>query len=185
MNKKIITKNLSTLNSWKWIASLFCILFFSTMAGYLLALGEQARVTYSCSPSINGTPRTIAKTPRGKIAVIIWVSDYFKDSGFDPQTRCDLVSKNFQKYQDDSTLNYITTGIMNKQRVVCVSSKDGGGCTGQLFTLHPDDDASRVLQQLSDIGSKARTAPLYQSSGSPRIYIDMKKFLSEAPVIND
>ncbi|MBN3907740.1 MAG: hypothetical protein HWQ35_14620 [Nostoc sp. NMS1] len=147
--------------------------------------GVAERISFSCSPSINGIPpSTMAKTPRGEIAVIRWVSDHFKDSGFGRQTRCDLVSKNFQKYQDDGTLNYITTGIMNEQSVVCVSSKAGGYCTGLLFTLKPDEDASRVIQQLFDISYKAQ-APLYESSGSPRIYIDMKKFLAEAPVQNN
>jgi hypothetical protein len=49
---------------------------------------------------------------------------------------------------------------MNRMPVVCVSSTNGGECTGLLFTLKPGQNASRTLQQLFDIRQGA-AGPLY------------------------
>lgn len=140
----------------------------------------EPEVTFVCLTSQDGVPTTVALTPRGKISLIRWVSDYFKESGFDPKIRCEEVSKRFQSYYNQGVLNYITTGIENGQAVVCVSGTDGGACNGTLFTLKSEASTSRVIQHLFDV-AYAGVAPLEESSSSPRIYIDIRKLLGTAP----
>lgn len=135
---------------------------------------QQASFQFSCSNDQDGTPTTFVQTPKGSFPVIRWVSDYFTANGYDPATRCRQVSDKFQQYADNGTLNYITTGIVNQQPVVCVSSTKGGACQGVLFTLKSDESASRTIQQLFDIRAGA-SGPLYESGD--RIYFDMNQYL--------
>jgi len=121
-------------------------------------------------------PTTMFYAPEGDLPVIRWVSHYFAESGYSPEVRCREVSARFQRYYEDGTLNYITTGIVNRLPVVCVSSELGGPCRGVLFTLRPQEDASQVVQQLFDI-SYANAGPLYESGS--RIYLDMNEYLAQ------
>ncbi|MEC4988653.1 MAG: COP23 domain-containing protein [Oscillatoria sp. PMC 1068.18] len=137
-------------------------------------------IAFFCGASRDGIPTTLASTSQGDTAVIRWVSDYFSSSGYDPEKRCNQVSERFQTYYQLGILNYITTGIIERQEVICVSSIYGGPCDGVLFTLEPGESASRVIQGLFDIG-KFGLNPLKQSSGEDQIYIDFHKFLETAP----
>ena len=125
------------------------------------------------------TPVTYATTARGNVPIVRWQSQHFSSSGYTPEQRCAEVSGRFQTYYNNSTLNFITTGIMNSQPVVCVSSANGGGCDGLLFTLRPTDNASQVVQQLFDIRAGA-AGPINQSAARP--YVDVEQLLNERPV---
>lgn len=144
--------------------------------------------TFFCGQNTQGIPTTYARTKRGNVPVIRWVSSNFATSGYTPQQRCQEVTRRFQVYKNNGTLNYITTGIMNRQSVVCVSNIKGGGCEGLLFTLKPGANASRVLQQLFNIGDGTATSPLYESSRSSSNSqtetnsIDVNQFLNNTPV---
>jgi Circadian oscillating protein COP23 len=133
----------------------------------------QARPIFFCDDG-HGIPTTFVENPRGRLPIVRWVSHYFTGSGYDPYTRCQEVSGRFQRYSDEGRLNYITTGMMNGQPVVCVSGYAGGPCDGLLFTLKRGQDASRVVQQLFDIPARA-SGPLYESGS--RFYLDMKQYL--------
>ncbi|WP_017653160.1 COP23 domain-containing protein [Fortiea contorta] len=137
--------------------------------------------TFYCGVS-QGAPATIARTPNGNITVIRWVSAHFDEAGYDPQRRCEEVSGRFQTYKNNGTLNYITTGIMNSQPVVCVSSTNGGGCNGLLFTLKPRQNASKVVQQLFNVRVGA-SGPLNESS--ERVYIDVNQLLNSSATENN
>lgn len=135
-------------------------------------------VNFFCgSDGVN--PVTYATTARGNVPIVRWQSQHFSSSGYTPQQRCAEVSGRFQTYYNNSTLNFITTGIMNSQSVVCVSSANGGGCDGLLFTLRPTDNASQVVQQLFDIRAGA-AGPINQSASRP--YVDVEQLLNERPV---
>lgn len=138
------------------------------------------KTAFVCGAS-NGVPTTVAQTSRGKVPVIRWSSDYFSGSGWTPQRRCQEVSKKFQQYYQSGALNYLTTGIMNAQPVICVAKRQGGGCSGLLFTLKRERNVTpaQKLQQLLAVRVRA-SGPLNESS--PRVYIDMKEFLKTAPV---
>jgi hypothetical protein len=63
-------------------------------------------------------PTTMASTSQDEVPVIRWVSDYFADSGWTPQARCEEVSQRFQTYHQNGSLKFLTTGRMNGQPVV-------------------------------------------------------------------
>lgn len=85
--------------------------------------GQNSGTAFVCS-NWQGSPATVAQTAQGDtVPVILWSSDYFGKAGFDPQTRCELVSQRFQQYYNNGTLNYLTTGRMNRMPVVCVAEK--------------------------------------------------------------
>ncbi len=97
-------------------------------------------------------PTTFASIPNGrKVALIHWQSEFFQDSGFSPQTRCEKVSPRFQKAYDSGTLRYLTHGILNNQPVICASQNIGGLCQELLFTLQPNEDPEVALKELNQV----------------------------------
>jgi len=125
-----------------------------------------------------GVPATIVShSIHGNVTLIRWVSDYFEGSGYDAQTRCELVSERFQTHKDNGTLQYLTTGILNRQKVICVSGSNGGECEGLLFTLKPSSDANRTLQDLTNLRIYAGMHPLNETNG--RLYINFEDFVRE------
>lgn len=127
----------------------------------------------------NGAPATIARTNRGDVPVIRWTSDRFRDAGYSPERRCIEVSARFQQYFRNQKLNYLTTGMMNNQQVICVADREGGDCTGLLFTLKRGSDPSQVLNNLLAVRVRA-SGPLNESTS--RVYIDMSEYLKQASV---
>lgn len=130
---------------------------------------------FYCERGKNGIPTTFVKTPQGTYPVIRWVSNYFLSAGYSPMTRCRQVSDKFQFFYDDGRLDYITTGMINRQPVVCVSGQNGGPCQGVLFTLKPEQSASQTIQKLFDIRVGATTGPLYESGS--RFYLNFNDYL--------
>jgi Circadian oscillating protein COP23 len=129
----------------------------------------------------NGTLASIAQTNLGDVPVIRWTSDRFRDAGYTPERRCMEVSARFQQYFRNGQLNYLTTGIMNNQQVICVADREGGDCTGLLFTLKRGSEPSQVLNSLLAVRVRA-SGPLNESTS--RVYIDMSEYLKQASVEN-
>jgi hypothetical protein len=126
--------------------------------------------TYFCG-SDGGVWTTFAKNYNNeKIPVIRWVK---KLGDYTPKSRCQTVSSRFQSAYQQGILNYLTTGVSRGQAVICAASQYGGPCTQLLFTLRSHEDASSVLQNLGDIGYKARGPILQSEDASSQIYIDM------------
>lgn len=132
---------------------------------------------FYCESGENDVPTTFVETRLGTYPVIRWVSNYFTPHGYDQMTRCRQVSDKFQTYFNDGNLNYVTTGVVNHQPVVCVSDTNGGTCQGVLFTLKPQQNASRVIQQLFDLRSGAASGPLYESGS--RLYLDLNQHIED------
>jgi hypothetical protein len=150
-------------------------------AAWLQTSPAQANPTSSfyCGVDTDGTPTTMVRHPQhGEVAVIRWVSDYFEASGYDPQTRCELVSQRFQNFKENDTLQYLTTGRMNRQSVVCVSPTNGGECAGLLFTLKPTSNPNQTLQDLMAVRSGATSTPLNETGA--RLYINLEDYIQEA-----
>jgi hypothetical protein len=132
---------------------------------------------FYCNSSEDGVPTTFVETAQGTYPVIRWVSDYFTPHGYDQTTRCRQVSDKFQTHFNDGSLNYITTGVVNHQPVICVSDTNGGTCQGVLFTLKPEQNASRIIQRLFDLRSGAASGPL-EETGS-RLYLNFNRYLED------
>jgi hypothetical protein len=142
------------------------------------AQAEPTATTFACGTS-NGVPTTMARTQRGDVPVIRWSSDYFSDSGWTPERRCQEVSTRFQTYQQDGSLKYLTTGVINGMSVVCTSDREGGSCKNLLFTLKAGSNAGQTLRDLLNVRTHA-TGPLNQSES--RVYINMSDYLQTAPL---
>ncbi len=140
-----------------------------------------------------GQPATIVQTSKGNFTLIKWVSNNFSESGFDAQRRCEVVSTRFQQYQQAGKLKYLTTGIINRQPVVCVAHTKGGDCArdlpnnGLLFTIKPGSDARDALKRLLNLRDRASGSnSLNESAPSNRVdvengdrlYIDMGEYLN-------
>ncbi|ARV63232.1 hypothetical protein BZZ01_25725 [Nostocales cyanobacterium HT-58-2] len=165
-------------------------LFANIVAASALALGSVATMshssyaqttTYFCGTNRDGVPTTYARNATGrKIPVISWQRNW--NSKFSPKGRCEVVSARFQSASVDGVLNYLTTGTMNGQKVLCAASRYGGTCSHLLLTLRADDDASQVIENLRQMGYTA-SGPIIQSEdGSPQVYIDMNQLLREESV---
>lgn len=137
--------------------------------------------TYFCGTNKEGVPTTYARSATGKkIPVISWERNW--SSKYSPRMRCEAVSARFQTASVDGVLNYLTTGVMNGQKVLCAARRYGDTCSQLLLTLRADDNASRVIENLRQMGYTA-SGPIIQSEdNSPDIYVDMNQLLRDKPV---
>lgn len=138
------------------------------------------RTSFICASGANGLPTTYAVTNRGRVPVIRWFSDYFSSGGFTPERRCQEVSSRFQNFYNSGQLNFIASGYVNGQGVVCAAQASGRPCSAAnvLFTLKPGSNAGETVQRLFNIRAGA-SGPLYESQDEPSaVYIDFKQFLN-------
>jgi hypothetical protein len=150
--------------------------------------GEKPTAKFKCGTS-QGVPATIATTTRGDMPVIRWASNYFSGKGYSAQYRCQVVSNKFQQYYSSGMLNYLTTGVSNRQPVVCVAKVKGGPCAGVLFTLKPGSDPWTTLTRLMNVRTQAGPVLNESTSSAPPEpsaidgkYVDMSVFLNSAEV---
>lgn len=61
---------------------------------------------------INREPVTFARTARGNVSVIRWVSNNYFPPPWTAQRRCQEVAKRFQRNYDNGTLRYINSGTL-------------------------------------------------------------------------
>ena len=129
-------------------------------------------------------PTTFAWTPRGKIAVIRWETEYFSASSYTPVQRCQAVSPRFQKAYENNNLGIITNGQMNNQPVICTAKEPGGVCANLLMTLRPEDNSLKILDQFRQIFNGEQVGPVKHNASTPQVYykIDIENFLRNAPV---
>ncbi len=155
----------------------------------LLAQSVQAQSnTFYCGQS-KGEYVTMARTGRGNVPVIRWVSNYFSGSSYTPQKRCQMVSQKFEQYNQDGTLQFLTTGRVNGLPVICSAQQYDGGCNGVLFTLKPGQNPNQVLQDLMSVRNRA-SGPIKQLGGgsaggnqqdsNAQTYINMENYLKNA-----
>lgn len=161
--------------------------------GGAFATGGQVQansgVSFECRTSTDGVPTTMAVTERGSIPLIRFISNYFSESGWNPQRRCDEIASRFQTYNSQGTLKYFTTGQKNGYPALCVVKEQNGGCLDLLITLKKGDDPNAPLRQLLELRDRGNSGPLIQAVQSVSqydrqgtLYIDIEKFLQTAPV---
>ena len=124
----------------------------------------------------SGAPATLAKTASGKsVPVIRWTSSTFNSAGWDQGKRCQVVSARFEQYRKQGTLQYLTTGRMNGQAVICTATSKGGACEGLLYTLKPGQNPTKTLADLLDVRTKAK-GPLNETT--TRLYLKMSDVIN-------
>jgi hypothetical protein len=150
------------------VLSLSAVTLATTLMSSRPASSQQA--SFICGTNTEGFPATIVKTQRyGDVTIINWNSGFFEDSGFDNQTRCDMVSKKFQDFYNQGSLKYFTAGSANKQPIICAVPSTNSPCNSnsQLFTLKPESNAEETIERLFDIrnSSGAKPNPLDETNG--------------------
>lgn len=148
-------------------------------------ISAQPKNTYTCV-NYQGKPTTVVDTPRGKIQLIVWESDYFRDSGWTPQKRCQEVTKRFQEFSDKGILKFVTTGKINKYPVICVGKQTPGGgyqCQpdGLLITLQMNDNPDKVLRDLFTNAAKVGGIPVTRGD----TVVSITQFIENAPIIEE
>jgi len=171
------------MNKWQSLTAAVTLgaIAIGTVTAFNQPSYAQSTTIFFCGVSSDGVPTTFANTSRGRIQVVKWTSDFFTDSGYSPERRCQEVSNRFQKLSGE--LNFLTAGYLNGQPAICAGNSSPP-CTSEklLFTLKPGSDAAARIQQIFYIGSGASNAPLLESS-DPSPTVDLKRFLEQAPVV--
>lgn len=129
--------------------------------------------------SKQGIPTTIARTERGNIPVIYWITEDLPGN-LTPQSRCEQVSNKLQAAQDHQRLKYLSSGILNGQPVICTSDKPNGNCIDILFTLLTGSDPKHIINYL-DLRGLANGRAIEQGNDEQTIYIDFSEYLSRIP----
>lgn len=161
------------------------------VTGMLQPAVAQQGDTFYCG-EYEGKLATMVRTNhRGSIPIVFWQTNYFSDSGWPPQRRCDEVSRRFQVYHEKEQLNYLTTGRMNGYPVLCIakspeshSARNGVVEGGLLITLRPDvDNPNTVLETITGVRDGARNplnhaieaAEVNDEEG--RLYINLEEYI--------
>ena len=168
--KQQLTKVLAT------IAIALCGLTVASGASY--AQPSSRETGFWCSTS-TGAPVTIYQNPQGAVEPWIeWTSDYFSASGYNPATRCQLVSQRLETYRRNRVLKYITAGQMNGQNVICTANQVNGLCQNLIYTLRPGQDPIGSLYNLLAWRQGQVGMPSTEESGNIP-YIDVRAKLGE------
>ncbi len=121
----------------------------------------QAKTRFACGVDKN-VPATVAILPDGTQAPIIrYVSGAFEQAGYSNQKRCEEISERFQYYNDRKEIDFMTTGRINGQNVICVTRQEGGDCSrdlkseGLLITVRPGVNPQTTLEQLINVRVQA------------------------------
>jgi hypothetical protein len=151
-----------------------------------LVQAQTGKKVYSCINN-KGKPTTIVDTSRGRIQLIVWASSFFNSSGWTPQKRCEEVAKRFQKFSDNGSLRYISTGTINKQNVVCVVNRQPGrgyDCIkdGLLLTLQPNDNPNKVMKELFSSASKVGGTPITRDPSGKEVFA-INDYIEKASVM--
>ena len=86
---------------------------------------QAAAPNFSCGVT-NGTPATVVTTTDGRsVTMIRWSSNVFDGGGWTPERRCQEVSQRFEGFRQQCRLQYLTTGRINGQPVICTAKADG------------------------------------------------------------
>ena len=160
----------------------------------------QSKTKFVCG-SDQGKPTTLAILPDGgKVPIIRYTSGTFEQAGFSNQKRWEEVSTRFQYFNDLREIDFMTTGKINGQNVICVTRREGGDCSrdlkseGLLITVRPNVNPNVTLQQLVNVRLQAgsileenegrpyvNTQCLINASGSQDAYESCAKGTASAP----
>lgn len=131
---------------------------------------------YYCGKSKDGTPTTFAQSDRGDLPIVRWESDYFQQFGWSREQRCSAISDKFQQAYEQRILNYITTGTVNNQAVICASSGLGDNCQFPLFTLSPNRNPTQALEEIFGSNSVGGGATIQRRNEG--LYVEFEDFIN-------
>lgn len=150
------------------------------------------KVTFFCQPTFDRAsqeriPTTVAWVPerKGHVRFIIWKSEYFTQSGWTPEQRCQKVTQKFQEFYQQGRLNYLSLGKNNGYPIICGLTNKTETCNSnnQLFTIKSTSNPQEVMARLIDIAEGKASNPLFQTSGG-KVYIPLAKLFENSDIIN-
>jgi Circadian oscillating protein COP23 len=146
------------------------------------------KIQFTCGTSYNNrlnkkVPTTLAWSPSGKRALIQWVKQM--DSNWTPEKRCQEVSRRMQEANTAGTMQFITNGKMNGQRVICSATEVNGDCKNLLMTMRRDDKPLKFMTEFREIFNGRSEGVVEHSSGEPQIYlrINLNQLWKNAPKV--
>jgi hypothetical protein len=142
---------------------------------------QRVEVAYVCQDFGDGTFATVAKTSIGDIQLINWSRNISIE--YTPESRCVEVTERFESLSNLDSLDYLTTGRINGENVIC-SAGENGDCNrdlpeqGLVFTITGERPPGEVLLNLLDLGLARDVPPINESAGE-RLYIDVNNLLQQ------
>lgn len=115
---------------------------------------------YYCG-KLNGTPTTMMRTPREDLPLVQWLDRAF-GSVWNPENRCDHVSKQFQAAYEGGE-DYLTIGKKNGYDIICSAKVAGGNCQRQLLTIPKTLNSVASLDVLNRVMNGSTSAVLLNS----------------------
>ncbi|NEP47273.1 MAG: hypothetical protein F6K35_52060, partial [Okeania sp. SIO2H7] len=100
--------------------------------------------------SFERRPATMFHTSGENFPVIIWAHNYYHESWETALARCQRVSGIFERHRERGILNYLTTGIMNGEPVVCATIQEAELCSRLLYQLEPGENPQEELKKLNE-----------------------------------
>lgn len=141
----------------------------------LIRAGYTQDITFFCGRH-RGEIATMARTRSINIAIVLWRSEHFSDSGYTPERRCQMVAIRFQTNHDNGNLKYVTTGTLDRSSIVCAVREKGGECDGHLFTLMPNADHNQFITITVERGDSSDEIYTFIEG---RGYFDINKYIED------
>lgn len=108
--------------------------------------------------AIAGVPTTAGQSFGKTIPLMTWTPSSFDGAGWTPQRRCDTVSQKLDAIRRKGELNYLTTGTVARQSVICAVDKPSVACskTNMIMTLEKGQDPTQTLLELVQLQPSAK-----------------------------
>jgi len=155
----------------------------------------QETLSFFCD-TFQGNYVTKVRTTKGNKAIIIY-DNWATDSGETPRKRCQEVSRRFQQFYNQNTLQYMRTGIVNHYPVIYVTPQKEVSCDEKhvLITLKKGTNPEAALESLvsrsrgdsssaiAKMSSQNSEKPSYFSRDNQgNFYVDIKELIETTPV---
>ena len=160
----------------KIITSLLISSSLITVANFNnVSQAQTSDIQFTCGVSTNEksnkpVPTTMVTFKDKKIPLIQWVK---KIGTWTPQERCKVVSSNFQKAQQEGSLQYLTNATQGSSNVICAATEVGGSCKTLIMTLRPSDNSAQLLGEIKESLRSRLAGTIQHSSGHPQLYIQL------------
>lgn len=134
-------------------------------------------VTIGCTP-VSGVPTTAGRGFGRTIPLMTWYPSSFDRAGWTPQKRCQTVSQKLDGIRQKGELNYLTTGTVARQSVICAIDKPSASCTSgnMIMTLEKDQNPTDTLLGLVQLQP---TSSGVTQAGRGRVLVNVPVVMEE------
>lgn len=136
------------------------------------ALAERAQGRFYCGKD-GDTPTTVIDNGSRTVGLVRWTRDFSPE--WNPQKRCEQVSRKFAQNQESGALVELVPARANGYPVVCAAPNKVNSAAYTcpdaqiIMTLRAEDDASNFIEKLWEINTGKSSRALDHSSGLTRV----------------